>query len=73
MQGNRGKIRQWAVAWACTKISRQSHEITVISWNELAQTDRTTPNSEKLTCMLIGVAISRDRNVINKKAEKFLK
>jgi hypothetical protein len=46
------------------------------------QTDRTIPNNkpdiiigdnEKGTCMLIDVAISRDRNVIIKEAEKILK
>jgi hypothetical protein len=46
------------------------------------QTDRTIPNNkpdiiihdnEKGTCMLIEVAISGDRNVIKKEAEKILK
>jgi len=46
------------------------------------QTDRTVPNNkpdiiirdnEKRTCMLIDVAISEDRNVIKKEAEKILK
>jgi hypothetical protein len=46
------------------------------------QTDRTIPNNkpdikirdnEKRTCMLIDVAISGDRNVIKKDAEKILK
>jgi hypothetical protein len=46
------------------------------------ETDRTIPNNrpdiiirdnEKGTCMLIGVAISGDRNVIKKEAEKILK
>jgi hypothetical protein len=45
------------------------------------QTDRTIPNNkpdiiirdnEKVTCMLIDVAISGDRNVIKKEAEKIL-
>jgi hypothetical protein len=49
---------------------------------EKEQTDRTIPNNkpdilirdnEKGTCMLIDVAISGDRNVIKKEAEKFLK
>jgi hypothetical protein len=53
-----------------------------ILWNQLVQTDRTIPNNkqdiiirddEKRTCMLIDVAISRDRNVIKKEAEKILK
>jgi len=69
--------------WACTKLSRQSHEIKVtILWNERVQTDRTIPNKKldiiicdngKGTCLLIGVAISGDRNVIKKEAEKILK
>jgi glycosylphosphatidylinositol transamidase (GPIT) subunit GPI8 len=46
------------------------------------QTDRTIPNNkpditirdnEKRTCILIDVAMSGDRNVIKKEAEKFLK
>jgi hypothetical protein len=46
------------------------------------QTDRTIPNNkadiimrdnEKGTCMLIDVAISGDRNVTKKEAEKILK
>jgi hypothetical protein len=46
------------------------------------QTDRKIPNNkpdikirdnEKRTCMLIDVAISRDRNMIKKEAEKILK
>ena len=51
-------------------------------WNQKVQTDRTTPNNkpeiiirdnEQGTCMLIDVAISGDRNVIKKEAEKILK
>ena len=50
-------------------------------WNQQVQTDRTIPNNkpdifrdnEKRTCMLIDVAISGDRNVIKKEAEKILK
>jgi len=51
-------------------------------WNQQVQTDRTIPNNkpyviirdnEKGTCMLIDVAISRDRNVTEKGAEKVLK
>jgi hypothetical protein len=46
------------------------------------QTDRTIPNNkpdiiirdnEKRTCMLVDIAISGDRNVIKKEAEKILK
>jgi len=47
-------------------------------WNQQIQTDRTIPNNkpdinEKGTNMLIDVAISGDRNVIKKEAEKILK
>jgi len=51
-------------------------------WNQQVQTDRTIPNNkpdfiirdnEKGTCTLIDVAISGDRNVIKKEAEKILK
>ena len=51
-------------------------------WNQQVQTDRTIPSNkpdiiirdnEKRTCMLIDVAISGDRNVIKKEAEKSLK
>ena len=54
----------------------------IILWNEQVKIDRTTPNNkpdiiirdnEKGTCMLIYVAISGDRNVIKKEAEKILK
>jgi len=50
--------------------------------NQQVQTDRTIPNNkpdfiirdnEQRTCMLIDVAISGDRNVITKEAEKILK
>jgi len=53
-----------------------------ILWNQQVQTDRTSPNNkpdiiirgnEKGTCMLIDVAISGDRDVIKKEAEKILK
>jgi len=52
-----------------------------ILWNQQVQTDRTIHNNksdiirdnEKRTCMLIDVAISGDRNVIKKEAEKILK
>ena len=51
-------------------------------WNKQVQTDRTIPDNkpgiiirdnEKGTCMIIDVAISGDRNVIQKEAEKILK
>ena len=53
-----------------------------ILWNQQVHTNRTIPNNkpdfiirdnEKGTCMLIDVAISGDRNVIKKEAEKILK
>jgi hypothetical protein len=55
--------------------------VTIIL-NQQVQTDRNIPNNkpdiiihdnEKGTCMLIDVAISGDRNVIKKKAEKIVK
>jgi hypothetical protein len=54
----------------------------IILWNQQIQTGRTIPNNkpyimirdnEKGTCMLTEVAISGDRNVIKKEAEKTLK
>ena len=50
-------------------------------WNQQVQTDRTVPSNkpyitirdnEKVTCMLIDVAISGDRNVIKKETENIL-
>jgi len=58
----------------------QGGKVTIL-WNQQAQTDRTIPNNkpviiirnnEKGTCILIDVAISGDRNVIKKEAEKIL-
>jgi len=49
-------------------------------WNQQIQTDRTIPNNkpdiiirDNEKCVLIDVAISGDRNVIKKEAEKILK
>jgi enolase len=59
----------------------QRGKVTIL-WNQHVQTDRTMPNNktdiiirdnEKGTCMLTDVAISGDRNVIKKEAEKILK
>jgi len=59
----------------------QGGKVTIL-WNQQVQTDRTIPNSKpdiiirdnKMgTCVLIDVAISGDRNVIKKEAEKILK
>ena len=53
-----------------------------ISWNQRLQTDRTLVSNKpdiiiyddkKGTCMLLGVTIPEDRNVIKKEAEKILK
>ena len=62
-------------------VPSQEGQVTIL-WNQQVQTDRTIPNNkpdiiisdnEKGTCMLIDVAISGDRNVIKKEAEKILK
>jgi len=59
----------------------QGVKVTVL-WNQQIQTNRTIPNNkpdiiirdnENGTCMLIDVAISGDRNLIKKEAEKILK
>ena len=59
----------------------QGGKVTIL-WNQQVQSDRTIPNNkpdivirdnEKRTCMLIDVAISGDRNMIKKEAEKILK
>ena len=59
----------------------QGSKVTIL-WNQQVQTDRTIPNNkpdviirdnEKGTRVLIDVAISGDRNVIKKEAEKILK
>ena len=57
----------------------QGGKVTIL-WNQHIQTDRTIPNNkpdiiirdnEKVTCMLIDVAISEDRNVIKNKPTDF--
>ena len=59
----------------------QGGKVTVL-WNQQVHTDRTIANNkpdiiirdnEKGTCMLTDVAISGNRNVIKKEAEKILK
>ena len=59
----------------------QAGKVTIL-WNQQVQADRTIPSNkpdiiicdnEKGTCMLIDAAISEDRNVIEKEAEKILK
>jgi len=61
--------------------TNQGGKVTIL-WNQQIQTDRTIPNNKpdiitrdngKGTHMLIDVAISGDRNVIKKEAEKILK
>jgi hypothetical protein len=61
--------------------TNQGGKVTIL-WNQQVQTDRTIPNikpdiiirdNENKTCTLKDVAISRDRNVIKKEAEKILK
>jgi hypothetical protein len=62
-------------------VKNQGGKATIL-WNQQAQTDRTIPNNkpdstirdnEKGTGILIDDAISGDRNVIKKEAEKILK
>jgi len=62
-------------------ILSQGGKVTIL-WNQKIQTNRTIRNNkpdmiirenEKGTCMLIDVAISGDRNVIKKEAEKIPK
>jgi len=59
----------------------QGSKVTIL-WKQKVQTDRTIPSNkpditirdnEKGTCVLIDVAISGDRNMIKKEAEKILK
>ena len=61
--------------------TNQGGKVTIL-WNQQIQTDRTIPNNKpdiiirdngKGTCVLIDVAISGDRNVIKKEADKILK
>jgi hypothetical protein len=83
MQGNRGTIRQkhWYEHVPKSVETSQGGKVTIL-WNQQVQTDRTIPSNkpdiviwdnEKGTYMLIDVAISGDRNVIQKEAEKILK
>jgi len=59
----------------------QGHKVAIL-WNQQVQSDRTIPNNkpdiiirdnEKGTCMLKDDAISGDRNIIKKEAERILK
>ena len=79
-QGNRGKIGQKHWYEHVPKSVEKSQGGKVIElWNQQVQTDRTIPNNkpdiiirdnEKGTCMLIDFAISGERNVIKKEAQK---
>jgi len=73
--------KQWYEHVSKSVETSQGGKVTIL-WNQEAQTDRTIHNNkpdiiirdnEKGTCMLIDVAISGDRNVIKKEAEKTLK
>jgi len=83
MQGNRCTIGQkhWYEHVPKSVETSQGGKVTTL-WNQQVQTDRNIPNNkpdiiirdnEKGTCKLIDVAISGDRNVIKKEAEKILK
>jgi len=83
MQGKRGTIGKNNLYEHVPKLveTSQGGKVTTL-WNQQVQTDRTIPNNkpdiiicdnEKGTCVLIDVAISGDRNVIKKEAEKTLK
>ena len=75
------KKRHWYEHVPKSVETSQGGKVT-ISWNQQIQTDRTISNNkpdiiirdnEKGTCVLIDAAISGDRNVIKKEAEKILK
>jgi hypothetical protein len=62
-------------------MTNQGGKVTIL-WNQQVQTDRTIPSNkldiiirdnEKISCILIDVAIPWDRNVIKKENEKILK
>jgi len=83
MQGSRGTIGQkhWYEHVPKSVETSQGGKV-IILWNQQVQTDRSIPNNkpdiiirynEKGTSMLIDVAISGDRKVIKKEAEKILK
>jgi len=73
--------KQWYEHVPKSVETNQGGKVTIL-WNQQIQTDRTIPNNkpdiiirgnEKGTYMLIDVAISGDRNVFKKEAEKILK
>jgi len=72
--------KRWYVHVPKSVETSQEGKVTIL-WNPQVQTDRTIANNkpdviirnnEKGTCMLIDVALSGDRNVIKKEAEKTL-
>ena len=80
-QGSRGKIGHWYDHVPKSVETSQGGKVTIL-WNQQVQSDKTIPNSKpdiiirdngKGTCVLIDVAISGERNVIKKVAEKILK
>jgi len=83
MQGNRVRVGQkhWYEHVPKSVETSEGGKVNIL-WNQQVQTDRTIPNNkpdiiirdnEKGTCMLMDAAISGDRNVIKKEAEKILK
>jgi len=83
MQGNRVKLdkKHWYEHVPKLVETSQTGKVPIL-WNQQVQIDRTIPNNkpdiiihdnEKGTRMLIDVAISGDRNVIKKEAEKIVK
>ena len=73
--------KRWYERVPNSVVTNQGGKVTIL-WNQQVQTDRTIPSNkldsiiqdnEKGTWMLIDVAISGDRNVIKKEAEKILK
>jgi len=78
-------IRQWTLVWSCTIIIQvetiREGKATMLG-NQVVQTDRIIPNNkldiitcenEEGTWMLIDAAVSGERIVIKKDAEKILK
>ena len=83
MQGNKSTTGQkhWYEHVPNSVETSKEGKVTIL-WNQQVETDRTIPNNkpdiiirdnEAGTYMLIDVAISGDRNVIKKEAEKILK
>ena len=76
---NNNNYKHWYEHVPKSVETSQGGKVTIL-WNQQVQTDRTIPNNkpdiiirdnEKGTCMLIDVAISGDRNVINRSREDF--